>query len=185
MAACEATDSLTTACPPSSPHDPDSTSSSEREDASCPSTVRVPQKRLYGSRLGNSFAQKRWNSFGRSPSSRIASAVRSRLGERLWDEFVSHAYRHYWPEYRRLFMPPSNVLSCSGLMDGSPCPHAFRLDLLSPQVHVMSGFRLHLDHERKVSDTCHAWIANLPAHPHLVARQKQPRQSLPSTVRCS
>ena len=83
MAACEATDSLTTACPPSSPHDPDSTSSSEREDASCPSTVRVPQKRLYGSRLGNSFAQKRWNSFGRSPSSRIASAVRSRLGAAL------------------------------------------------------------------------------------------------------
>ena len=167
IAACEVTESMTTESLPSSPHDPNSTSSSEWEDESCPSITfrrRPNRKPLYGSRLGNRLAQKRWSSFVSSPSSRIAKTMRSRLGERLWVDFVSHANRHYWPDYRHMVMPASNVLSCSGPMDGSPCPHAFRLDLLSPSVHAMSGF-LHLDHERKVRDTCHSWLAHLPPLP--------------------
>ena len=164
IAAYETTESETTANPPSSPHDLDSTSSSESEE-DFPNVRRRPNRRpLYGSRLGNRLAQKRWNSFVGSPTSRIAKIMRSRLGQQLWADFVSHANRHYWPDYRRLFMPASNVLSCSGPMNGSPCPHAFRLDLLSPHVHAMSGF-LHLDHEGKVRDNCHSWIANLPPIP--------------------
>ena len=122
IAAWKATESMTTESLPSSPHDPNSTSSSEWEDESCPSITfrrRPNRKPLYGSRLGNRFAQKRWSSFVGSPSSRIAKTMRSRLGERLWADFVSHANRRYWPDYRHLFMPASNV-PYSGPMDGSP-----------------------------------------------------------------
>jgi hypothetical protein len=164
VAACETTTSETTASAPSSPHGPTLTSSSESDD-SPPSVRRRPNRTpLYGSRFGNRLAQKRWNSFVGSPSSRIASTMRHRLGERLWADFVSHANRHYWPNYRRVFTPSSNVLSCSGTVDGNPCPHAFRLDLLSRDVHATSGF-LHLDHERKVRDTCYKWLTNLPPRP--------------------
>ena len=168
VAACETTASERTASPRSSPHGPTLTSSSESDD-SPPSVRRRPNRKpLYGSRLGNRLAQKRWNSFVGSPSSRIASTMRHRLGECLWADFVSHANRHYWPNYRRVFTPASNVLSCSGTVDGTPCPHAFQLDLLSHDVHAMSGF-LHLDHERKVRDTCYKLALQSPTLPHLVA----------------
>ena len=61
-------------------------------------------------------------------------------------------------------MPPSLVLACSGKLDGSPCPHAFRIDLCSPDARATTGC-LHLDHERKVRETCRAWLENLPVKP--------------------
>jgi hypothetical protein len=84
-----------------------------------------------------------------------------RLGKQLWDTFVTHAKQHYWQAYRSVFTPPSLVLECSGTVDGTPCPHALRIDLGAPDAHCMSGL-LHLDHERKVHEICRVWLENLP-----------------------
>ena len=176
LAASITTTSMTPQSPPFLPHEKGSKFRSEnvkahvkpttRKPQDCPPLSRKPPHRrpLFGARLGKRLAQTRWNSFVGSPGSRLAKIMLPRMGKRLWDEFISHATQHYWEKYLRVFMPPSLVLACSGKLDGSPCPHAFRIDLCSPDARATTGC-LHLDHERKVRETCRAWLENLPIKP--------------------
>ena len=62
----------------------------------------------------------------------------------------------------RVFCKPS--LRCVGRLDGTPCPHAFEVDLASPDAEAKLQF-LHLDHERPVRRTCERWSNALPESP--------------------
>ena len=167
---------MTPQSPPFSPHGKGSKFRSEnvkihvkpttRKPQDCPPLIRKPPHRrpLFGARLGKRLAQTRWNSFVGSPGSRLAKIMLPRLGRHLWNSFVAHAKQHYWQAYESVFTPPSLVLECAGAVDGTPCPHALRIDLCASDAHRMSGL-LHLDHERKVRETCRVWLENLPPQP--------------------
>ena len=49
-----------------------------------------------------------------SAGSRLARQMRPHLGAGLWDEFVSHANRHYKAGWLRAFAPASGALRCMG-----------------------------------------------------------------------
>ena len=174
LAASTTTTSMRPPSPPSSPSDLASNSSINAAEHAprcqvagrAPPLKRKPARRkpLCGRRLGQRLAQTRWNSFVGSPSSRLAKIMLPHLGRHLWNTFVTHAKQHYWQAYESMFTPPSLVLECAGAVDGTPCPHAFRIDLCASDAHRMSGF-LHLDHERKVRETCRVWLENLPPQP--------------------
>ena len=88
--------------------------------------------------------------------------MRERMGELLWSQFVSYANEHYKARFVRAFCKPS--LRCVGRLDGTPCPHAFEVDLASPDAKRKLKF-LHLDHERPVRRTCERWSNALPEFP--------------------
>ena len=111
--------------------------------------------------LAKRRAQMRWNSFVASPGSRLEGMMLGRLGPALWGDFVRHAGL-YRDAYIASFLHP--VLSCEGSEDGKPCPHNFRVDMGSPDAASLLEC-LHLDHEVKVSETCHEWRTRLPANP--------------------
>ena len=88
--------------------------------------------------------------------------MRDRLGDALWADFVRHANQHYKARFVRAFCKPT--LCCVGRLDGSPCPHAFEVDLASLDAKDKLQF-LHLDHERPVHLTCAKWTRELPVSP--------------------
>ena len=109
-------------------------------------------------RLATRRAKQRWSALVSAPTSRLASYMR----ELLWSEFVSYANKHYKARLVRAFCKPS--LRCVGRLDGTPCPHAFEVDLASPDAEAKLKF-LHLDHERPVRRTCKRWSNALPESP--------------------
>ena len=113
-------------------------------------------------RLATRRAKQRWSALVSAPTSRLASYMRERMGELLWSQFVSYANEHYKARFVRAFCKPS--LRCVGRLDGTPCPHAFEVDLASPDAKRKLKF-LHLDHERPVHLTCERWSNALPESP--------------------
>ena len=97
-----------------------------------------------------------------APSSRLAKCMRARLGESAWSAFVSHAEAHYKAAYVAAF--EGRMLRCSGPLAGGPCPHAFTVDLETPDAEDILRL-LHLDHEHPVHRTCAWWIEQLPDVP--------------------
>ena len=88
--------------------------------------------------------------------------MRERMGELLWSQFVSYANEHYKARFVRAFCKPS--LRCVGRLDGTPCPHAFDVDLASPDAKRKLRL-MHLDHERPAHLTCEQWSNALPEFP--------------------
>ena len=97
-----------------------------------------------------------------APTSRLATYMCDRLGHHNWKAFVKHANTHYKDTYVRAFVEQPHV--CVGPLDGAGCPHAFRVDLDSPEAGRMLG-HLHLDHNHPVHQTCSEWSEKLPLQP--------------------
>jgi len=113
-------------------------------------------------RLATRRAKQRWIALVSAPTSNLASYMRERMGEGVWSEFVSYANEHYMARSVRAFCKPN--LRCVGRLDGTPCPHAFEVDLASPDAEGKLKF-LHLEHERPVRRTCERWSYALPESP--------------------
>ena len=186
LAASVTTTSMTPQSPPFLPHEKGSKFRSEnvkvhvkpttRKPKDCPPLSRKPPHRrpLSGARLGKRCTVPYRRRAG-TPSLEALARGSPRSCFPAWASasgmnlsptqlHTTHNRQHYWEKYLRVFMPPSLVLACSGKLDGSPCPHAFRIDLCSPDARATTGC-LHLDHERKVRETCRAWLENLPVKP--------------------
>ena len=84
----------------------------------------------------------RWNRFIASPGSRLEALMLGRLWPSLWGEFVGEGKRARVP----LHPQPSS-----------------RVGMTFPDTASLLAC-LHLDHEVKVSETCHPWHAQLPAN---------------------
>ena len=103
------------------------TSSVKRGSTTPPTSI---SKAGCGLKLGIRRGKQRWSALVSAPTSRFAAYMRDRLGDALWSDFVRHANWHYKARFVRAFCKPT--LRCVGRLDGAPCPHAFRVDLASP-----------------------------------------------------
>ena len=110
--------------------------------------------------MGVRRGKQRWSALVSAPTSHLAKYMRARLGEAPWAAFVRHADRHYKAAFVHAFCVPT--LCCVGRLDGTPCPHAFEVDLSSAKDKLKF---LHLDHERPVHRICAVWANALPEHP--------------------
>ena len=88
--------------------------------------------------------------------------MRARLGDALWNDFVSHANRHYKAAYVGAFN--TRTLRCVGTVDGNACAQTFEIDQCAPDAKEKLEF-LHLDHEQPVHLTCAWWTSCLPHEP--------------------
>ena len=107
-------------------------------------------------------AKQRWSALVSAPTSRLARYMRPLLGHRIWNAFVKHANACYKDRYVSAFA--EQPLECVGPLDGTGCPHAFRVDLSSPEAPRMLA-HLHLDHDHPIHQTCSAWCEELPPEP--------------------
>ena len=122
----------------------------------------VARSSCSSSNLGLRRGKQRWSALVSAPTSRLAKTMHARLGDAAWNDFVSHANRHYKDAYVRAFH--ARTLRCVGTIDGKPCPHTFEVDFSAPDAKDKLEF-LHLDHERPVHLTCARWAAQLPEQP--------------------
>ena len=125
---------------------------------------RRPTASSCRSKLGTRRGKQRWSALVSAPTSRLAKAMRARLGEAHWLAFVRHADRHYKAAYVRAF--EERILRCVGPIHGGPCPHAFEVDQ-DAQDAAAALEHLHLDHERPVHLTCAWWTKQLPGAPRV------------------
>ena len=119
--------------------------------------------RLRSNSLATRHAKQRSSALVSARTSRLAAYMHDTLGPIHWADFVSHANRYYKATYVQAFK--QQTLRCVGRTDGTPCPHAFEVDMCDPQAPSTLQ-HLHLDHEHPVHLTCRNWIESLPTEPH-------------------
>ena len=82
--------------------------------------------------------------------------VAPRRTDAHWAAFVRHTNVHYRAAFVRIF-EERRVLHCVGPLDGSPCPHAFTVDLATSDARGALEC-LHLDHSnRPAADVMASW----------------------------
>ena len=86
------------------------------------------------------------------------------LGPLLWADFVVWANKHYRAAFVCALPAAGAGLRCVGGTDGTPCPHAFEVDLSDPDAGDKLQ-QLHVDHNPPIHLTCRDWIKALPAQP--------------------
>jgi len=115
------------------------------------------------SKLAARRAKQRWSALVSASTSRLARAMRGRLGDAHWATFMRHVNRQYKAAFVKAFAGQP-VLRCVGPVGGGGCPDAFAVDLDAPDAKAKLE-SLHLDHERPVHLTCARWSAQLPERP--------------------
>ena len=110
-------------------------------------------------------ALKRWSALLTQHESRIGVHMRKRLGEAHWAEFVRYAICEHKATFAKALMHES--LCCEGKVEGTPCAHGRRLDLLASSVRTVGDSlpTFHLDHTYDVAQICDAWSRALPPNP--------------------
>jgi len=99
-----------------------------------------------------------------APTSRLARLMRDHLGEAQWMAFKAHADAHWRSQFLRAFEPADGALTCSGLIDGSPCPHGFKVHCTSSSA-LLELEHLHLNHTHDLVHVCEIWRRLVPRCP--------------------